>query len=200
MLRRVFRHTHVLALCAATAVAACSKGADGTADSTKSADAAAVGAATPATGTPAPAMPTLTDATILGKLHFDDVEDSTAGALAAAKGSDASVKEFGRLMVKDHHAMHLDVMELQKKVNLTPDTTMDAEAVAEKTAGDSMQAAARGAAWDKAFIAHAVDGHIRVLQFAQDAVNGTQNADIKALIQKHLDQARVIQGKLAATP
>lgn len=70
---------------------------------------------------------------------------------------------------------------------------------------DSLAAATSGAAWDKAFIDHAVEGHIKVLQLAQDAANTTQSADIKAMIQKatpvvqkHLDKAKEIQGKLSA--
>ena len=209
MLRRVLRHSHVFALCTAATVAACSKGADATADSAKKADSTAAAAATaaPATPPPAPAAPPLSDAVILGKLDADNVNDSTAGSMAVAKGTNASVKEFGRMMMKDHHAMRVEGMAVAKKANVTPETPNDADAAAEKAVGDSLTAAAKGAAWDKAFIDHAVDGHTKVLQFAQDAANATQNADIKAMIQKgtptvqkHLDKAKEIQGKLAAKP
>ena len=206
MLRPLLRHSHVLGLCAAVAVSACSKGADATADSAKKADsAAAAAAATTPAATPAPATPALTDATILGKLDADNVSDSTAGSLAVSKGTSASVKEFGRMMMKDHHAMRVEGAAVAKKANVTPETPNDADAAAEKTVGDSLAAQAKGAAWDKAFIDHAVDGHTKVLQFAQDAANATQNADIKAMIQKatptvqkHLDKAKEIQGKLPA--
>ncbi len=205
MLRRVLRHTHVLGLSAAVTVAACSKGADATADSAKKADSAAAAAATPAAtmAARAPATPALTDASILGTLDADNVSDSTAGSMAVEKGSSASVKEFGRMLMKDHHAMRVEGMAVAKKAGITPETpSPDA---AEKAVADSLTSATKGAAWDKAFIDHAVDGHTKVLQYAQDAANSTQNADIKAMIQKaspivqkHLDKAKDIQGKLAA--
>ncbi|CAN5915130.1 hypothetical protein BH11GEM2_BH11GEM2_04210 [soil metagenome] len=207
MLRRVLRHTHVLGLSAAVTVAACSKGADATADSAKKADsaAAAAAAATPAATMTAraPATPALTDASILGTLDADNVSDSTAGSMAVEKGSSASVKEFGRMLMKDHHAMRVEGVAVAKKAGITPETpSPDA---AEKAVADSLTSATKGAAWDKAFIDHAVDGHTKVLQYAQDAANSTQNADIKAMIQKaspivqkHLDKAKDIQVKLAA--
>jgi putative membrane protein len=210
MLRRVLRHSPMIALCASVTVAACSKGADASADSAKKADSAAAASAAPSATTPAPApaTPALTDARILGTLDADNVSDSTAGALAAGEGTSASVKEFGRLMVKDHHAMRVEGMAVAKKAGVTPEAPSDADAAAEKAVGDSLASATKGAAWDKAFIDHAVEGHTKVLQFAQDAANATQNADIKALIQKatptvqkHLDKAKDIQGKLpVATP
>ena len=204
MLSRVSGSMYLLGLCAAATVAACSKGADATSDSAKKADSAA--AATPAATMPppAPATPVMTDASILGKLDADNVSDSTAGAMAAEKGTSASVKEFGRMMMKDHHAMRIEGMAVAKKASVTPETPNDADAAAEKAVGDSLASASKGAAWDKAFIDHAVDGHTKVLQYAQDAANATQNADIKAMIQKasptvqkHLDKARDIQSKLA---
>jgi putative membrane protein len=205
MLRRVLRHTHVLGLSAAVTVAACSKGADATADSAKKADSAAAAAATPAAtmAARAPATPALTDASILGTLDADNVSDSTAGSMAVEKGSSASVKEFGRMLMKDHHGMRVEGMAVAKKAGITPETpSPDA---AEKAVADSLTSATKGAAWDKAFIDHAVEGHTKVLQYAQDAANSTQNADIKAMIQKaspivqnHLEKAKDIQGKLAA--
>jgi putative membrane protein len=205
MLRRVLRHSPMLALCATVSVAACSKGADATADSAKKADstAAAATAAAPAPTTPAPATPAMTDASILGTLDADNVSDSTAGSMAVAKGTSASVKDFGRMMMKDHHAMRVEGMATAKKAGVTPQAP--SEDAAEKAVADSLSSATKGAAWDKAFIDHAVDGHTKVLQYAQDAANATQNADIKALIQKatpivqkHLDKAKDIQGKLPA--
>ena len=205
MIRRVLHPMYLLGLCAAVTVAACSKGADATADSAKKADSAA--AATPAMTTPpaTPAPPAMTDASILGKLDADNVSDSTAGAMAVEKGTNASVKEFGRMLMKDHHAMRVEGMAVAKKASVTPETPHDADAAAEKAVGDSLAGASKGAAWDKAFIDHAVDGHTKVLQYAQDAANATQNADIKAMIQKaspivqkHLDKAKDIQGKLPA--
>lgn len=158
-----------------------------------------------ASATPAP--PALTDAVILGKLDAANVNDSAAGSLAASKGTNASVNEFGRMMVKDHHAMRVEGMAVANKAGVKAEMPHDADALAEKALADRLSSESRGAAWDKAFIDHAIDAHTRVLLFAQDAANATQNADLKSLIQKaaptvqkHLEAAQDIRGRLAATP
>jgi len=69
---------------------------------------------------------------------------------------------------------------------------------------DSLNALAKGAAWDKAYIAYEVGYHQAVLDIANKALAATQNAELKALITKaapviqhHLDRAKEIQKKLS---
>ena len=203
MLRHSFQPL-LTVLAAVTLVSACGKG-EKTEDSAERAD--SVAAATPAKApapTPVPA-PALSDANVLAKLDADNVADSSAGAMAAAKGTSASVKEFGRMMMKDHHAMRLEGAALASKAGITPALPPgDADAAADAAVADSMTTLPKGAAWDKFFADHQVDGHTKVLQFAQDAANRTQNADLKAMIQKaaptvqkHLDKAKAIQAALS---
>jgi putative membrane protein len=202
MLRRVLSRTPLFALCLAALVSGCGK-EDKAEDSAKKADSLA--AATPAPA-PTPAPPAMTDANTLAKLDADNVGDSTAGALAVEKGTAAGVKEFGRMMIKDHHALRVAGMALAKKANITPEMPAgDADAAAEAAVADSLKTMPKGAAWDKFYVDHAVAGHEKVLQFAQEAANAAQNADLKAMIQKaaptiqkHLDKAKELQGKLAA--
>lgn len=167
-------------------------------------DSAKTAVAAPAV-TPAPvARPPLDDANVLARLDADNVADSSTGALAVAKGTSASVKAFGRMMMQDHHAMRVAGAALASKAGITPVTPPgDMDAAADAALADSMTALPRGAAWDKFFADHQVAGHTKVLQFAQDAANRTENADLKAMIQKsapmvekHLERARAIQGAL----
>jgi putative membrane protein len=202
MLRRVLSRTPLFALCLAALVSGCGK-EDKAEDSAKKADSLA--AATPAPP-PAPTPPAMTDANILAKLDADNVGDSTAGALAVEKGTAAGVKEFGRMMIKDHHALRAEGMALAKKASITPEMPAgDGDAAAEAAVGDSLKAMPKGPAWDKFYVDHAVAGHEKVLQFAQEAANTAQNADLKTMIQKaaptiqkHLDKAKELQSKLAA--
>jgi len=69
-----------------------------------------------------------------------------------------------------------------------------------------LNSTAKGAAWDKTYIDHEVTMHEQALQFAQQAAQSTQNAELRALlekgtpvIQKHLDRAKQIQQSLAPT-
>ncbi|CAN5835322.1 hypothetical protein BH11GEM1_BH11GEM1_06590 [soil metagenome] len=202
MLRRTLQHLATV-LSTVALVSACGKG-EKAEDSAKKADSIAV-AAPVAAPAPAPA-PALSDANVLAKLDADNVADSSAGAMAVAKGTSASVKEFGRMMMKDHHAMRVEGAALASKAGITPALPPgDADAAADATVADSMTSMPKGAAWDKFFADHQVDGHTKVLQFAQDAANRTQNADLKAMIQKaaptvekHLVKAKAIQGALGS--
>lgn len=154
---------------------------------------------------PAPvSAPTFTDANVLAKLDADNVADSSAGAMAATKGASAAVKEFGRMMMKEHHAMRVEGAALARNTGITPVMPAgDADAAAEAAVADSMRSMPMGVAWDRFFADHQAAGHTKVLQFAQEAVNHTQNAELKAMIQKaapvvqkHLDKAKAIQGAL----
>jgi len=201
MLRRALRRTSYVALCAAALVSGCGT-KDKKEDSAKIAD--SIAAATPAPA-PAPAPPAMTDANILFVLDADNVADSTAGALAATKGTNAAVKDFGKTMVKDHHALRAEGIALAKKDSITlAAPANNADEAAEKAVADSLNTMAKGADWDVFYIAHMVTGHEKVLRSAQEAANNAQNPDVKALIQKatpvvqkHLDKAKEIQTKLS---
>jgi putative membrane protein len=199
----VMRRTPLALACAATLVAACAK-SDKTADSARAADSSAVAA----TSTPAmnstPAAPALTDANIVAILDAANAADSASGSVAAARGTSAEVKSFGRDMMRDHHALRVAGQDLAKKANVTPqppanDTTL----AANKKWNDSLTAMPRGAAWDKAYIDNEVIVHEQVLSTAQAALGAAQNAELKNLIQKaapniqaHLDHAKQIQSKM----
>jgi putative membrane protein len=186
---------------------ACAK-SDNKADSTAAADSAAkaAAAATPAPTTPAPAA--LTDANIAALLDAANAADSTAGKLASTKGTRADVKDFGRMMMRDHHALRKMGQDLVKKLNVTPAMPAgDTSQMAAQHWQDSLNAMPKGSAWDKAYIDHEVSYHQAVIQTAQTAEGAAQNAELKDLItnaipnlQAHLTKAQDIQGKLNAAP
>jgi putative membrane protein len=168
-------------------------------------DSAAVAATATSAMTPAaPAAPAMTDANILAILDGANVADSSAGSVAATKGTATDVKVFGRDMMRDHHALRVAGLDLAKKLNITPALPANDSSAAAATAWhDSLTARPRGADWDKAYINHEVTVHEAVLNTAQTALGATQNADLKALIQKaapnvqaHLDHAKLIQSKM----
>jgi putative membrane protein len=184
---------------AALALTACAKkdtgGADTTAaSSTISADTSAM---------PAPAA-TWSDANIVALLDEANAADSTAGALAATKGTAAAVREFGRRMAHDHHELRAKGQALAKKLNVTPAAPSDdpLPAVAQKEM-DTLNSTAKGKDFDKAYIDSEVDIHKAVLDLATKAAGQTQTAELKDLIQQaapviqgHLDKAEAIQKTL----
>ena len=170
-----------IALVGASALwAACAKN-DSKSDSAAAADSAAKAAAAAPAAAPAPAPPALTDANIAALLDEANAGDSAAGNLASTKGTNAQVKDFGRTMMRDHHALRKAGQDLAKKLNLTPaPPSNDTLPQAAQKMHDSLNAMPKGAAQDtslKALITKA-----------------TPN------IQAHLTKAQDIQSKLGAAP
>ena len=200
MLRRALRRTSFVALCAAALVAGCGSG-DKKEDSAKKADSMAAAMPAPA---PAPAPAALTDPNIVALLDGANMADSSAGSVAAAKGTSATVKSFARDMMRDHHALRKAGQDLAKKLNVTPEMPAgDNSAAAAKAWQDSLTAMPKGADFDKHYIAHEVTYHEAVLATAQAGLAAAQNAELKALITKaapniqaHLDHAKSIQSKM----
>lgn len=202
MLTRATRGISLLGVCALSA--ACSKGGTKV-DSAAIADsiAKAAAAATP----PPPAAVVLTDANIFALLDEANAADSAGGSVASTKGTAASVKEFGRTMMKDHHALRKGAQDLAKKLNITAAAPANdtLPAAAQKMA-DNMNAAPKGAAWDKAYIDNEVAVHQAVLALLSAAQAAAQDTSLKAaivkaqpLVQGHLTKAQAIQTKLGAT-
>jgi len=181
------------------------------------ADTAAVGSGATATGAPAAgattgasanagASATLSDPNIVAILDQANAADSARGRLAETKGTSADVKNFGRMMIGEHHALRLQGQQLAKKLNVTPQPPPNDQSEAQaKTELDSLTAMPKGKAWDKAYIDYEVNYHQQLLQTATKALDAAQNQELKDLIkkaapvvQKHLDRAKQLQQKLGA--
>jgi putative membrane protein len=107
-------------------------------------------------------------------------------------------------MVGEHHALRQQGQALAKKLNVTPERPASDQSEAQaKQEMDSLNALAKGKAWDKAYIDYEVGYHQAVLQTATKALDAAQNQELKDLIKKaapviqhHLDRAQAIQKKL----
>lgn len=199
---RAVRSLIIVGVCAA--IAACAKRENQT-DSIAAADSAARAAAAAAPA-PTPTAPALTDANIFALLDEVNAADSAAGNMASTKGSAASVKEFGRTMMRDHHRLREGGKALATKIKVTPAAPANdtLPATAQKMA-DSLKALAKGATWDQMYIDHEVAVHQAVLALLQAAQGAAQDTSLRALIvtatpniQGHLKSAQDIQAQLSA--
>ncbi len=114
------------------------------------------------------------------------------------------MKSFAKMMMGEHHALRVQGQALAKKLKVTPEAPAD-DPVAKAGAAemDALNAAGSGAAFDKAYIDQEVTIHKAVIDLADKAHGDTENAELKALIekakptiQKHLDKAVELQEKL----
>jgi len=200
------RHGAALAALVWLSLAACGK-KDQNAD-TSAVGSGATASAAPAAGssTGASANATLSDPNIVYILDQANAADSARGRLAETKGTSTDVKNFGRLMVGEHHALRQQGQQLAKKLNVTPQAPPNDQSEAQaKTEMDSLNAMAKGKAWDKAYIDYEVNYHQALMQTATKALDAAQNQELKDLIkkaapvvQKHIDEAKKVQQKLGS--
>lgn len=185
-----------VAVAAAMVIVACSK-SDGDPANAK-AD-TSVGTATQGSvNSPTIAM---NDANIFYVLDAANMGDSAKGALASTKGTSAEVRDFAKMMVRDHHSMRAQGQALSKRLAIQPaPPTGDSLPARLGSALSRLTAAAKGRDFDKAYIDHEVAAHRELLTIATAAMSMTQNSEIKNLIQNaapmiqaHLDKAQAIQ-------
>lgn len=185
---------------AAMAVAACSKKDGGAADttaasSTTTTDTSAIAASSTSAGGG------WSDANIFALLDEANVADSSEGAIAVTKGTSAAVRNFGKLMVSDHHKLRVQGEALAKKMKITSTPPVDDNIPPDaQKEMDNLNSTAKGKDFDKAYIDGQVDDHMKVLQLAVKAMGQAQSTELKNLIQKatpvvqsHLDKAESIQ-------
>ncbi len=151
-----------------------------------------------------PATGALTDANIVALLDEANRADSAAGALAFRKATNRDVKAFASLMMGEHHGLRVQGQRLAKKLNLTPEPPAnDPVQPLARAEMDSLQAAPKGARFDRTYIDQEVRAHQAVLDLVTKAHDAAQNPELKALIEKakpviqrHLDRAQAIQQRL----
>ncbi len=190
-----------MAAAAAALITSCSKGDNGAATTN---DGTEAGIRADGAQSTISAGGGLNDPSIFYVLDVASMGDSAKGALASTKGTSTEVRDFARMMVRDHGAMRAQGQALSKRLGIQaappPGDSLPAKL---DSALSRLNAAAKGRDFDKAYIDHEVASHRELLTIAVAAMSGTQNSEIKNLIQNvapmlqaHLDRAQAVQKDL----
>ena len=180
---------------------ACSKDKPGTGDT--GLETAASESASPA-GAVRPPVPGMSDANIFYAFDRANVIDSAAGAVAVTKGTNSEVRDYARLMMRDHHDLRQRAVDLAKRIAITPEPPPnDVSQARMDRAMSVLNGAAKGRDFDKAYIDSEVETHKTLLETLTAAMGAAQNAELQNMIQKaaptilsHFDMAQSIQRKL----
>ena len=207
----MYRTSHLalslVAFMFAGGLAACG---DRSRDETAAAGSASVGDTTAVSTdtTPSPdAGADLTDANIVALLDHANAADSTAGALAAGKATNASVKQFAKMMMADHHKLRKSGADLAKKLGVTPEPPANdpVTALAEQET-QALTSAPKGMEFDRTYIQQEIAAHKAVLDLAKQGHDSADNEELKKLIEtaqplieNHLKQAEAIEKELGGT-
>jgi putative membrane protein len=203
-------HRTIPALALALALGACNSNRDRTAatNAPSGAETAAVPSDTSANNSmSAPASSDWSDANIVALLDHANAADSTAGSLAAAKATNAGVKQFAKLMMSEHHALRKAGRDLAKQLKVTPEPpATDPVTPLAQQETQALQSAPKGAQFDRTYIDQEVAAHQAVLDLANKAHDQAKNEQLKALIEKakpviekHLGMAKKLQQQLQSS-
>ena len=117
------------------------------------------------------------------------------GRVAAQKGTNDAVKQFGQRMVDDHSKANTELMSVASSKGVTLPTELDAKHKAELTKFSNMSATV----FDRAYSKEMLDDHVKdVAAFDKESTKGT-DADLKAFatrtlptLQDHLKLAKAL--------
>lgn len=158
----------------------------------------------PAPRHPAPAVQALTDANIVAIFVAANQYDIETGTLGEQKGSTKEVRAVASSLVRDHKSVLQQGADLAKKLGVTPMAPAVNPLAAQHAKALTELKAAKGAAFDKAFLDHEIAYHQAVI----DAVTKTllpaiQNAELKAFVEKvapafqaHLDMCKAARSQI----
>lgn len=111
------------------------------------------------------------------------------GKIAADKGSNPEVKEFGKLMVADHSKVNAELATLAQKKQIPLPAKLDAENLAMI---ESM-AALSGPEFDRRYVSGMLEDHRKDVQLFKTATERASDLDIQAYATKTL---RVLEDHL----
>jgi putative membrane protein len=148
-------------------------------------------------------MSSMNDGNILAFMSMSDSTEIAMANMAKSKAKNADVKKFAQMMITEHTKMKSEGKAVAQKQNLTPmmpaGWTPDANMMAQ---ADALKSAS-GASFDSLYIANQVAAHEMVLNALNSA--NPQDTAVRALgekakphVQKHLEEARRIQGTLTS--
>ena len=194
---RTTRLTGALAMGVFGVLAACSPKTEQSTDTLATTPPAT--AATPTVDAP------WTDANVVDVLTVANQGEVDYSQIAVEKATNAGVKEYAKLMVKDHGAMVEAVKGLATKLNVMPASNDKANSLKEEVTKDinDLNGKTVGKDFDVEFMEEQVDMHQETLDLLNDLDSRTTNADLKAAIaeakpkvQAHLDQAKALKDKV----
>ncbi|WP_134092006.1 DUF4142 domain-containing protein [Olivibacter sp. XZL3] len=120
------------------------------------------------------------------------------GELAAQKATDAKVKAFGTMMVKDHSKANEELKALAAKKNIA---LPSAPAVEKQKKLEEIGAKA-GKDFDKAYVEEMVEDHKKDVALFEEALEKSKDPEMKQFIEstlpvlrKHLEHIQTIDGE-----
>ncbi len=152
------------------------------------------------------AAASLTEGGVIGLLQAVSASDSALGMLGAQKGSSTEVKEFARMILREHMALRREAAEIASAIGVTPEPPKMPPADAPAAMHATVMSEPAGAAWDRLYLQYAIAMHEAALENTARALAATTRPEVKQLIEhsvpildKHLAKARSLEKHLPSS-
>jgi putative membrane protein len=146
----------------------------------------------------------MTEANVFAFLQQMHATDSVVGLLGAQKGSTTEIKEFGRMILREHAALGRDIATLAQEAAITPAPPLVPPDEPPAAMRDNVVTGEPGPNWDRAYIDYAIAAHNSAIENTARALAATRRPDVKEFIeksvpilQKHLDKAKSLRRVIA---
>jgi putative membrane protein len=143
------------------------------------------------------------DANAVAFLQTVNTGEIEAATLAKTKATDPEIKAFARQMETDHTAMKNEVAQKATQLGLTATATDNDVLEDHQEVMRELNEAKAGNEFDDKYIDEQVKAHKNALDEIDEAIEKTQNAEFKALLQKarggvdgHLKRAEALDKKV----
>jgi putative membrane protein len=153
------------------------------------------------------AASSMNESNVLALLELTHAADSALGALGATHGSATDVKEFGRMILREHHALRKDAADIGARLGVAPEPPRIPPDDAPAELRDSLAALPPGPGWDRKYMDYALAVHEAAMENTARALAATQRAEVKEfvdksvpILQKHIDKARSLRKSLPKPP
>ena len=141
----------------------------------------------------------LTSNDFVSKAAEGGMMEVALGKMAQANGNSSEVKEFGKMLEKDHSEATDELMAIAKSEKIKIPTGMTSEQTSHMTEMENM----KGAAFDKAFVNMMVDDHQKDIAAFKAAAASNENENVKKFasntlptLQMHLTRIKAIKNKM----
>jgi putative membrane protein len=143
---------------------------------------------------------------VIGLLQQTHAADSAIGALAAVKGTAPEVKDFGRMILREHQALKKEALAVAQGLRFSPGNPPVPPDAPPADMLTHLQAAQPGTTWDLAYLEYAMAMHRSAMENSARALAATKSPETRTFIersvpilQKHLDKAASLHKALSKT-
>lgn len=150
------------------------------------------------------AAASMSEQQVIGLLLQTHATDSALGALGAANGSTLEIKDFGRMITREHIALARDARQLGEGLRITPERPVVAADEAPAAIREMLAAAGQGSTWDRVYVDYMIAAHHAAMENTARALAATRSPATRdyirksvPILQKHLDKASSLQRALS---